>query len=437
MGKKKEQLKDETVKGEKEPKIKITRLTPKPTEPDSELTNVRAKAASIASHSLLICGFAVLIASYFIASNALMYLGLIYLLLSFFIRETSGIREKHKSITKLVGALLGAVIALIVFAFSFGADYFIERLSLPDKRLIMYIFIGLCVLVFAVILAKVTNLPINWKKPLKKAEKEKNAEKQHIILTKVQWFFTTMFLISVGFFVYSYLRLMFLLMGLGAFLLAISLLGYKLGNEKSGNEKEIIPIKAKLEKPKEMTKEENKALEDQYTKMVSEGNKEESSFREIRKQKREEERYLKKREKMKLREESLRRKEELKAKKREEKEKRKLVRAQKRIERYKERKQILLSEREKLEQRKELLEYGKKMAAKKEDETDLDQLYDFVQKFGLIKLNEIMEIFGVSKEVATRWMGIFEQSKLAEIHYPAMGIPELRRIKLENAGKNN
>jgi len=63
---------------------------------------------------------------------------------------------------------------------------------------------------------------------------------------------------------------------------------------------------------------------------------------------------------------------------------------------------------------------------KSQYQTDIDILYSLLKEYKLIKLSEIVEIFGITKEKAEEWALILEESNLAILHYPAMGETELR-----------
>ena len=63
---------------------------------------------------------------------------------------------------------------------------------------------------------------------------------------------------------------------------------------------------------------------------------------------------------------------------------------------------------------------------KSQYQTDIDLLYLLLKEYKLIKLSEIVEIFGITKEKAEEWALILEESNLAILHYPAMGETELR-----------
>ncbi|MEM2784951.1 MAG: hypothetical protein QXE93_02265, partial [Candidatus Pacearchaeota archaeon] len=58
-------------------------------------------------------------------------------------------------------------------------------------------------------------------------------------------------------------------------------------------------------------------------------------------------------------------------------------------------------------------------------ETQLDVLYDLLEKHKSLKLSYITETFGISKEEAIEWCNILVEHGLAELKYPAFGEPIL------------
>ncbi|UCD21075.1 MAG: peptidylprolyl isomerase [archaeon] len=58
-------------------------------------------------------------------------------------------------------------------------------------------------------------------------------------------------------------------------------------------------------------------------------------------------------------------------------------------------------------------------------ETQLDILYDLLEKYKTLKLDYIMKTFEISKEEAIEWCNILVENGLAELKYPAFGEPLL------------
>ena len=59
-------------------------------------------------------------------------------------------------------------------------------------------------------------------------------------------------------------------------------------------------------------------------------------------------------------------------------------------------------------------------------QTELDALYELIQRYGRIKLSAIVKFFGIDKKQAEDWAMMLQDSRLAELHYPAFGEPEVR-----------
>ena len=73
-------------------------------------------------------------------------------------------------------------------------------------------------------------------------------------------------------------------------------------------------------------------------------------------------------------------------------------------------------------------------------ETHLDALYEMVEKSGKVKLSVIAQYFGVDRKKIEDWAAILEEHDLLKLHYPAVGEPELIKIKIDTKeikAKNN
>lgn len=69
----------------------------------------------------------------------------------------------------------------------------------------------------------------------------------------------------------------------------------------------------------------------------------------------------------------------------------------------------------------------KAIAIKQEKyETDIDKLYNLVQKYKAVKFSEVAKLFGINNTKAEQWAKILESHELVEIHYPAFGEPQIR-----------
>ncbi len=65
----------------------------------------------------------------------------------------------------------------------------------------------------------------------------------------------------------------------------------------------------------------------------------------------------------------------------------------------------------------------------KGNETELDVLYKKVKKKGKIKFSDAAKYLGVDKKKIEEWAGILEEHSLIQVHYPAIGEPELKKWK--------
>ena len=248
---------------------------------------------------------------------------------------------------------------------------------------------------------------------------EKNNKTEHVGSgsKKMQWFFFSIFFISLGLLTYTLIKKMWIAMASVLLLLIISFIAYRVRSSR-------IPSKDSGGEQQESNLARKKYRE------ALEGEKlRKSNLRDIMKKKHEEEKYIKKIERIKRREERLKRKQEIKPQSKGGKENKKLKKIEKETDRLKEIEVKLEGELDRISEKKEILEKGKKLGATDKDETDLDQLYNYIQKYGKIKLHEVTSMFDVSKKVATEWMVILEEYKLADVYYPALGSPELRKCK--------
>lgn len=234
--------------------------------------------------------------------------------------------------------------------------------------------------------------------------------------TMMQLFFFIIFLASVGGGIYSFLKGMWIAMGLISLLAVLSFFGFRLKSSK----KEVVDDSSGNEKY-EVKRKYREALKIEGIRK--------KNLREIMRKKHEEERYLKKIERIKKREERLKRKQDMKAKSKDGKTDFRLRRIEKKTDKLKEIETKLQGELDRIGEKKEILEKGGKLGATGKDETDLDQLYNYIQKYGKIKLYEVTSMFAVPKKIATEWMRILEDYQLAEVYYPAVGSPELRKCK--------
>ncbi|MBI2076075.1 MAG: hypothetical protein HYT72_02390 [Candidatus Aenigmarchaeota archaeon] len=62
-----------------------------------------------------------------------------------------------------------------------------------------------------------------------------------------------------------------------------------------------------------------------------------------------------------------------------------------------------------------------------ETKTPIDDLFELVMKNGKIKISDAAKRFGVFEARIEEWAKILENHGLIELHYPAMGKPEMRK----------
>jgi len=85
--------------------------------------------------------------------------------------------------------------------------------------------------------------------------------------------------------------------------------------------------------------------------------------------------------------------------------------------------------------RRRISKIGKKKPGEKiEDvgkvETSIDKLYKLVQKYKKLKIdNKLSRRLGVSRSQIESWAMILEEHDLVELHYSAIGEPEIRKVK--------
>ncbi|MEM2089652.1 MAG: peptidylprolyl isomerase [Candidatus Pacearchaeota archaeon] len=204
--------------------------------------------------------------------------------------------------------------------------------------------------------------------------------------------------------------------------------------EKEGEKaKEIEKLKKELEELKKKAEEEKARLEEKLKKELEEKLKErekpeEEIGKRIEEEKKKKELEKRKEEEKKKIEEEKRKEFErlqLEAKKKEEAEK-KLMALDK------ERKKMIEIMKKPTDLKKEIKKKPKEEIKKEvlpkiaqRTETQLDVLYDLLEKHKSLKLSYITETFGISKEEAIEWCNILVEHGLAELKYPAFGEPIL------------
>ena len=66
-----------------------------------------------------------------------------------------------------------------------------------------------------------------------------------------------------------------------------------------------------------------------------------------------------------------------------------------------------------------------------ETKTPIDDLFELVMKDGRVKITDAAKKFGVFEARIEEWAKILEDHGLIEIHYSAMGKPELRKKTIQ------
>lgn len=73
---------------------------------------------------------------------------------------------------------------------------------------------------------------------------------------------------------------------------------------------------------------------------------------------------------------------------------------------------------------------GEKIKYVSKVETSIDRLYQLVQKYKKLRIdNKLSRRLGVSRSQIEGWAMILEEHDLVELHYPAIGEPEIRKIR--------
>jgi len=77
-----------------------------------------------------------------------------------------------------------------------------------------------------------------------------------------------------------------------------------------------------------------------------------------------------------------------------------------------------------------------KTVKKKEDSLDVttipDKIYHLIEKEGKIKLHDIAENLSMSKRDAEEWVKMLDKQGMAELHYPTIGSPIVKKIGHKN-----
>ena len=74
---------------------------------------------------------------------------------------------------------------------------------------------------------------------------------------------------------------------------------------------------------------------------------------------------------------------------------------------------------------------------KSRNQTDLDVLYELLQKNNFLTMTAIIKYFGIDKNTAITWCQILEEGDLATMHYPTVGEPKIVLNKKEASENAN
>jgi hypothetical protein len=69
---------------------------------------------------------------------------------------------------------------------------------------------------------------------------------------------------------------------------------------------------------------------------------------------------------------------------------------------------------------------AEKKEASSSAKTDLDVLYEILKHQKKLGISEVASAFGITKDIATEWAQMLEESNLAEIEYSNIGEPVIR-----------
>ena len=82
------------------------------------------------------------------------------------------------------------------------------------------------------------------------------------------------------------------------------------------------------------------------------------------------------------------------------------------------------------------IEIGEKASAQDIGiETDIDKVHNIVIKYGKMSVNDIATVLKSDAKRVEELGKILAKHKMAELYYPAIGVPELRRIGNISPGK--
>lgn len=338
-------------------------------------------------------------------------------------KKEKKIKEKHikfdkKKFYKQLTLLFSFIVVLIaVFLLIIQKNKFIEFLSFRHYHS-YFILTSVVVALIIIILNFVEHMQV---------------KKKFELTTKMKYDFIFLFGLIVVIVAYVFKNWITALLGLT--LMIISLVVHHLSNKKIMLIKETTPkkiISKKIQKDRKL-----KLLLESPVGMLTEIRKEEERAKqETRMEKlklKELQRKIREEAKRKKREERLRKTQEKSVKARGITEQKRIEAEKKKLEKIKKSREEILNKEKKLgkiqkdrEEIERIIKTKKGLKPKARYETDFDRLLELIKKYERLKLSDVAKIFGISIKKAEAWTTILEQHNLVEVHYPAIGEPELK-----------
>jgi len=324
-------------------------------------------------------------------------------------------KKFHKELTSLFSFI---VVLIVVFSLIIQKKKFLEFLSSKPPYLYflgILVFIALIVMIFQFV-GQVINKKIRFKLGI-----------------KIKYDILFLFGLIVVIIAYVFKNWITALLGLT--LMILSLVVYYFVDKKITLMKEVGPkkiISKKVQKDQKLRlllespagvltkikKEEERAKQEAQIEKLK--------LKELQRKIREEEKRKKREEKSGKRGEKLKRAKEIAKQKRIEVEKKKLEKIRKSKEEILKKEKKLGKFQKNREEIEKIIKTKKGLEPKAKYETDFDVLLALINKYERLKISDVAKIFGISIKKAEAWATILEQHDLLEIHYPAIGEPELK-----------
>ncbi len=407
---------------------------------------------NILYEALFWVGLVILIVAHISKRPIAVIAGLIVIFLSLFVyelhhKEEEEKKRKGRALTKAFFVII--TLAVIYFLYALKGEL-IGILKGPiSQGWLLYLLGGLFLADLFFIGYHVMKKRKSSNKPkfieIRLAKKTEKKEGKNLRAGNQTLLYILLFLIGIIIAVVALLYSNWITMILGFTLACLSLLAYRFivrpqktksqDLEDMKKTKEFfskMPISFKIAKNGAADKETEaklKQIKEAERKLLEEGVKEKKTFKGLQKKRRQEEKLLRRQDKLKRKEMKITLRAERQKKKEEERQLKKLDKAKENLKRFEMKKEslkgkfkgegsLLMGDITKIKQ--EVKKVGRY-------ETDFDKLYELIGKYSVIRLSEVSEIFGISKEKAEEWAQILESHNLAVTHYPAIGGPELRK----------